>query len=541
MSIQINKVRLLVLVFTVIVCIGCSAAYQAVKRGNELLEMRNYYGAAQEYLTALNLERDNKDAKMKLCQISKQAYEQKLSLAENFEKTSDFESAMGHYSDLANFLDRVNSYNCLNFATINARVKITEMKSSSSEKYYKEAENLFAGEDYSNAISRYRDALRHNNPYKDSIEKIAESYYRIARKFEAQKGFRNAAKNYVDANMTMKGYKDAVNKAADLYYSLGNYFLSKQLCRNAWNDFNEVTRIKPDFKNVNQKIKEAEACSVTKIAFIKFDNPTGKDIAGASMGDLIFDEIKSGMQKRASQFIRVMDREELETILSEQKLGMAGITDEYAIFKRLKGVHYLIFGKLSQVYFNKPMQKQESRQTTGTKYYSCTQYDRKGRPYEASCPKNVNVYFKQISANINVSLTGSMKVLSVSTGEQVIYHNINVKKGDSVRYATDFSEDISQIKIDSSITALADARRDLTDEDRLMRAVVNNIANDMIRQILDKIDRPISVSDPVELKAESETPKAAEKATLQQAETRDIQHKRYQDKKAHKKSSGGKK
>ena len=67
-----------------------------------------------------------------------------------------------------------------------------------------------------------------------------------------------------------------------------------------------------------------------------------------------------------------MDRDELGTILSEQKLGMSGITDEYSTFKRLKGVHYLIFGKLSQVYFDKPVPKQESRQTTGTVYYDCT-------------------------------------------------------------------------------------------------------------------------------------------------------------------------
>ncbi|MDI6744725.1 MAG: CsgG/HfaB family protein [Thermodesulfovibrionales bacterium] len=328
----------------------------------------------------------------------------------------------------------------------------------------------------------------------------------------------------------MKGYKDALNKAADLYYSLGNYFLSKQLCRNAWSDFNEVTKIKPDFKNVNEKIKEAETCSVTKIAFIKFDNPTGKNIAGASMGDLIFDEIKSSLQKRASQFIRVMDREELETILSEQKLGMSGITDEYATFKRLKGVHYLIFGKLSQVYFNKPVQKQESRQTTGKEPYSCTQYDKKGRPYELICYRNVNVHFKQISANIGVSLTGSMKVLGVSSGEQVIYHNINVKKEDSVTYAADFSRDISQVKVGSEITTLADARRDLTGEDSLTREVVNDIANDMIRQILDKIDRPTSVSDPVELKVESETPKIAEKEILQPVD----------DKLLKKKSSGKK-
>ena len=192
-----------------------------------------------------------------------------------------------------------------------------------------------------------------------------------------------------------------------------------------------------------------------------------------------------------------MDRDELETILSEQKLGMSGITDEYSTFKRLKGVHYLIFGKLSQVYFNKPVQKQESRQTTGIVYYDCIKQDRKGKSYNATCDRNVNVHFKQMSENIDISLTGSMKVLSVSSGEQVVYHNINVKKGDSVTYATDFSSDISKVKVDSAITALADARRDLTGEDSLMRAIVSAIANDMIGQILDKIDRPVTVNDPV--------------------------------------------
>ena len=150
---MIVKRKLTLLIVFILFAYGCSAAYQAVKRGDELLQMKNYYGASQEYLSALRLEHDNKDAKMKLCQISRQAYEQKLSIAENAEKTSDFESAMRQYSDLANFLDRVSSYNCLNFAAINARAKITEMKSSSSEKYYKEAESLFANEDYSNAIS----------------------------------------------------------------------------------------------------------------------------------------------------------------------------------------------------------------------------------------------------------------------------------------------------------------------------------------------------------------------------------------------------
>ena len=119
---------------------GCSPATQAVKRGDELLEMKNYYGASEQYLYALRLEADHKDAKKKLCQTAKQAYDQKYEMAAGYEKSSDYESALLQYTDLASLISQLNSYNCLNFAPVNAAQKINEMKSSASEKFYREAE-----------------------------------------------------------------------------------------------------------------------------------------------------------------------------------------------------------------------------------------------------------------------------------------------------------------------------------------------------------------------------------------------------------------
>lgn len=486
------------LIFVVLIW-GCSPATQAVKRGDELLTMKNHYGATQEYLTALTLEPDHKEAKMKLCQTSRQAYEQKLAIAENFEKTSDFESALPHYKELSTFLERANSYNCLNFSPINAKQKIVEIKSSASEKYYTEAERYFGGGDYSNAIKSYKEALRHNTPYKDSKEKIAESYYRIATKAENQKNYRDAAKNYLEANSAIEGYKDATYRTTYLYYSLGEYFLSKELCRNAFNDFNEASKINPGFKNISKKISDADACSISKIAFVRFDNSTRRDIAGMSMGDFIFDDIKSRLQKQASRFIRTLDREELETILSEQKLGMSGITDEYSTFKRLKGVHYLIFGKLTQVNSVHPTPKEENMRTTGTQNYSCTKTGSKGKQYEGTCSRDVTVSYTKHADKISVSLSGSIKVVSVSTGEQLIYHNITANRSDSVTYA-DITSDASSVSIPSSLKDLVDAKRELKDEDSLTKEMVAAIAGEMVGKILEKVDRATSVTDPVEMK-----------------------------------------
>jgi len=494
-----RKLALVSIVMFIAFIYGCSAASKAVKQGDELLAMKNYYGATQEYLNALKLEPDHQDAKMKLCQTSNLAYEQKLAMAENFEKSSDFESALKHYRELSTFIDKLSSYNCLNFPAINTKQKIEEMQSSASEKYYREAESLFASENYNSAIPKYTEALKHNKPYKDCTEKIAESYYRIASKLENQNSFRDAAKNYMNANTTVEGYKDAASKATNLYYSLGEYFLSKELCRNAWNDFNEASKINPGFKDVSEKMSKADACAVTKIAFVRFDNPTGRNIAGMSMGDFIFDDIKSQLQKKASRFIRILDRDELETIFSEQKLGISGITDEYATFKRLKGVHYLIFGKLSQVNSVHQSPKEENMKTTGTRYYDCIKTDRKGKQYNSTCSTEIPVNFTKISDKISVSLSGSIKVVGVATGEQLIFHNISANRSDSIEYAN-ITSDVSSVEIPSFLKDLVNARKELKDEDSLAKEMVFGIASEMVRKILDKIDRAQAVTDPVEMK-----------------------------------------
>ncbi len=478
---------------------ACSPATQAVKRGDELLEMKNYYGASQQYLYALRLEADHKDAKKKLCLTAKQAYDQKYEMAAGYEKSSDYESALLQYAELQSYIENLDSQNCLNFLPVNAKQKVTEMKSGASEKHYKEAEQYFKDADYNNAIASYGKALQLNNPYKDSTEKIAESYYRLATKDESQRSWRDSAANYLKANETISGYKDAAAKATATYYSLGLSFLKKGLCRNAYDDLSTAAKINADFKDMSTKMTEAEACSISKIAFVRFDNLTHRNVAGMSIGDLIFDDIKSRLQNKASKFIRTIDRNELSSILAEQKLGMSGITDDYATFKQLKGVHYLVFGKLTQVNVEQPNEKIEYMKTNGQEPYPCTRQGRNGQTYQANCYRDITINYTQHTAKLNVALTGSIKVISVSTGEQIVFQSIGSKRSDSVTYAdvtTDMSPDTSRPDF---LWALMKARRELVDKDGLVKDMIAEIDNEMVQKILQKLDSAKTVSDPVDL------------------------------------------
>lgn len=330
-------------------CFGCSAGYQSVKRGDELVQARSFYGAVQEYMTALRLEPDNKEAKTKLCQFAKPAYDEKLQLAESSEMNSSFDSAHSHYSALAGYLDSLNSYNCLNFTPVQAKEKAAQMRTGASEKFYREAEKSFTEGQFAQAIPKYAEALQRNNPYKDSVQKTAECHYQVGVQSEKAKKFRGAAKSFESASATVTGYKDSVDRCSALYCGLGDYFLSKKLCRNAYNDFTEAARINPNTQGIAEKLKNAEECAVSRIALVKLDNPTHKDISGMSLGEFIFDEIASRLHKQASKFVHVVERNEMDEVLGELRLGTSGITDEFTQFQRVKGVHHLVFGKLTQV------------------------------------------------------------------------------------------------------------------------------------------------------------------------------------------------
>jgi len=491
-------------IFLIYFFVGCSAATQAIKRGDELQKANNYYGSAQEYLTALRLDSANTDAKVKLCKVSGPAYQQKLAVANNFETSENYEVALANYRELNSFLSQVNSFNCLNFATINVEKKISEMSSSASEKHYKEAERYFSKADYELAIRKYEDALNISSPYKDSTGKIAESYYRIGDKQEKAGDFRLASRNYTKANETISGYKDCISRATDIHYAFGEYFLSKKHCRNAWEDFNKANTFTPNYKNVSENLKKADECSVIKVAFARFDNPTGRNIAGASVGDYISDEIKSNLQRDASRFIRFLDRDELQALFNEQGLGSKGISEDYTTFKKLKGVDYFIFGKLSQVNLISKPGNQETLVTNGKYYYDCTLTDKKGKQYQTTCEKDVPVQYTKHNKGIALSITGSIKMVSVSSGQQVVFRNISERREDSITYADQVVVPSGYynrtIEYPDYIKNLYNQRKDLKDEDTLFKDIVNDVTGSMSQEVLAKIDRVSSVEDPKVLK-----------------------------------------
>ena len=106
--------------FIVFALIGCAGpAQKAFKSGEGMLEVKDYYGASKAFISALQYEPDFKEAKIKLCGNAKAGYEYKHGRAEEFEKSANYDSALGQYGELQRYVHDVDKYGCLNFVVAN--------------------------------------------------------------------------------------------------------------------------------------------------------------------------------------------------------------------------------------------------------------------------------------------------------------------------------------------------------------------------------------------------------------------------------------
>ena len=404
-----SNLNLLALLLSVSLIIGCSATGKMIKRGDEALARKDFFAAAQEYLEVLQTKPKHGKALTKLSNVAKPAYEQKLNLAKGYREQDNLKAALAEYKQLDRFIGQLKRYNALNFVTVNVAKEIEMVSAGAAEKHYKRAEAAFKSGKFESAITQYKEAVKLTNPYKDCREKIATSYYQIASGLEKAGQFRRAAVNYRSALDHVKQFKDATDRAASLYYHLGDYFLSQRHCRKAYEDFVNVQRIDSQYENLTEMLHKSKECATVKIAFVEFDNPTGKNLAGMALGDFIFETIKTKVQAGASQFIRILDREQLHVLASEQQISAGVLGRESSLVTKLEGVHYLIFGKINQVSDVHVGLSKTPMRTTYDYWYEVPYTDSKGKRRAKTQWAKGDLYYSLYNDKRTVKLAGAIR------------------------------------------------------------------------------------------------------------------------------------
>jgi len=491
-------------VFSVSLLFSGQSASKIAKMGDNAAKKGNYYPAAISYLDALAKKPKSTKTLQKLAEVALPAYDQKLKLAEEYRSNGNLEGALREFKELQQFVERLRGYNALNFATIDFRNALSSVSESAAESRYQSAEGLFNGGSYARAIDEYRAALNLKSPYKDCLDKISESYYRIGTANENSRSYRKAAEIFMKSCETVANYKDARQKAVTIYSALGNYFLDAGQYRKAFEDYSLARAVDPQFSDLATKLTQAKELATIRVAFVKFENPTGRNIAGMALGDVILENIRSKVQARASQFIKSLDRDELMAVAQEQRISEGQLGYDMNAPLKLTGVDYLVLGKLNQV---RDIRAGLSRDRVTGEYeyrYYVPYTDKNGKQKTRTEYVTENMTYDLFRDSIKLALGGAIKVIESKSGVTAINHQIMEEGGDEITYADSFQlagrRNLDQVTFDSGTRELIDARRQLVDIGVIANKMINAIADTMANKILVALDQPPYVSDPVSLK-----------------------------------------
>jgi tetratricopeptide (TPR) repeat protein len=491
-----------IILFIAVSLVGC-AAKRAVNDGDEARERGNTFVAANHYLDALDEKAGHEEALSKLSNVAEAGYEQKLELAEGFEDQGNLKSALQEYEQLQRYIRRLRGHDALTFAPINIEEAIQTASAGVAEQHYKRAEGYFGEGQYEQAIQQYNQALDYTQPYKNATGRIAESYYRMATRAVKASQYRQAADTYLRASGEVEGYKDAQERAASLYYHLGGHFLAEGHCRKAYEEFDTADTIISGYENVSAKMSAAKDCATVRIAFARFENTTRRSLAGMNLGDVIFERTRMNTLNQASQFIEILTRERLSVLMEEQEMGGGMVSDASSIPRGFEGADYVVFGKLNQVLVENEELTQERKRATYEYAYQETYTNSEGeRETRTEWTERYLAFVENRDAR-TIKLGGTMRVVDVDSREVTISHSIDRQNRDAVRYATNIraEHDLSadNVRLDSDFVQLANAREELKSVDALTDNMLDAISGEIANQILGRLDRTRSVSDPSSL------------------------------------------
>ncbi len=432
------------------------------------------------------------------------AYDQKLKLAEQYKASGNLEGALTEFKELEQFVNKLKYYGALNFMTIDFNRTFLDVSEGAAELRYRNAEGFFAGQNYERAISEYKAALGLKSPFKDCLDKTAESFYRIGSGEEGRSAFRRAAETYLKACEIVPNYKDSRPKAVAIYAALGDHFFGSKYYRRAYEDYFRAASLDPQRADLPAKLAKAKELATVRIAFVRFENATGINLAGMALGDVIMENIKSKVQSRASQFISTLDRDELDALAREQRISTGQFNNDMSAPLKIEGVDYMLFGKLNQVRETRPGRNVETLRSTYEYSYEVPYTDTKGRQRSETKYADAPMAFDLIKDGFTVNIGGSFKSVAVKTGAVTLTETIAEQGGDSIAYATNVRlstrHGLGDVTIDNDVKTLLEARTELADLGTTVNKMIESISDTIANALVSMLDAVSVASDPGSLK-----------------------------------------
>ncbi|MBK7296277.1 MAG: hypothetical protein IPI91_06270 [Flavobacteriales bacterium] len=133
-------------------------------------------------------------------------------------------------------------------------------------------------------------------------------------------------------------------------------------------------------------------------------------------------------------FLKIVDRENMERILEEQRLGLSGVVDEQTAVRvgNLMGAKAVLMGEI--VDYREETGKTRSSTKDGFASYQVTRVNAEGQKYLETKYKPVN--YTEYQQTNKVVLSFSYRLVSLETGEVLVSKIVDRTVNDDLYYAT---------------------------------------------------------------------------------------------------------
>jgi curli biogenesis system outer membrane secretion channel CsgG len=417
-SVAIGSLALLLVV-------SCSGSRSFSKRGAKLDASGMYAEAADMYLQSAVRNAKNVDAKIGLKKTGQHVLNDKLSaFFKAFNMGSDKEAAVNAYLDAKDYQDRVQRAGVTLDIPDSYDADFKQVKGEYLVQLYTQGHALLDQKDYT----------------------TAETVFAKIGKLEP-------------------GYKDAGSLQEVAYleplYISGKAALDAGQYRKAYADLDKVVARSSTYKDavaLRQQCAEKGRYAIAVLPFSVAADRRRGHVAEAASLQAYATEALTGLN---DPFLAVVDRDNIQKILDEQRLGMSGVVDEHTAVSagRLVGAQAVIMGTV--IAFEEDPGKLRSTIRNGYESYQEKQLDKETSQYVYVTKYKPVQYTEYYQENI-ATVSFSYKLVSLETGEVLMSKVIDQQASDRASYAT-YSGNANALfpVLNGNVNTAAAARRNL--------------------------------------------------------------------------------
>lgn len=370
---------------------ACGGSRSLSRKGEKLHEAGLYQESARLHYEALLKNQRNIDAQIGLKKTGQMVLDDELEAFFKATSMRERETAVNSYLQAQAYYDRVKAVGVTLNIPAHYQTDFEKVKGEYLEVLYESGTEQLDNEDFGEA--------------ERTLQRIVD----LEPDYEEARQLRDMA--YMEPL-----YREALLAQESEHYRL------------AYNKLMAIKERDPLYKDVETLRKQVLDDGAFAVAVLPFENTVKQKVAPKVVA-----HVTNALANLDDPFLKIVDRENIERILEEQRLGLSGMIDEETAVDvgELIGAQAVLLGTVVE-YRELPGRLTQSTKE-GYESYQVRKLDEEGKYYYQTRYKKVN--YKEYFQENKVFLTVSYRLVSLKTGEVLSSEMIEEVRKDDVYYA----------------------------------------------------------------------------------------------------------